>query len=65
MFCLNKFFMLTNSVNPDELQHYAAFHLGLHCLKETTRLGVFRIQRVKNHVLLNCIDEENNNSDSR
>ena len=23
---------LANSVNPDEMQHYAAFHLGLHCL---------------------------------
>ena len=24
--------MLANSVDPDEMQHYAAFHLGLHCL---------------------------------
>ena len=24
--------ILANSANPDELQHYAAFHLGLHCL---------------------------------
>ena len=23
---------LTNSVDPDEMQHNAAFHLGLHCL---------------------------------
>ena len=23
---------LTNSVDPDEIPHYAAFHLGLHCL---------------------------------
>ena len=22
----------TNSADPDEIQHYAAFHLGLHCL---------------------------------
>ena len=22
-----------NSVDPDEMQHYAAFHLGLHCLQ--------------------------------
>ena len=21
-----------NSADPDEMQHYAAFHLGLHCL---------------------------------
>ena len=25
-------FILGNSVDPDEMQHYAAFHLGLHCL---------------------------------
>ena len=30
-FCL-KIFPLTNSVDPDEIQHYSAFHLGLHCL---------------------------------
>ena len=25
-------FVLTNSVDPDEMLHFAAFHLGLHCL---------------------------------
>ena len=24
----------TNSVDPDEMQHYAAFHLDLHCLQK-------------------------------
>ena len=24
--------IITNSVGPDEMQHYAALHLGLHCL---------------------------------
>ena len=24
--------ILANRVDPDEMQHYAAFHLGLHCL---------------------------------
>ena len=24
--------MLANSADTDEVQHYAAFHLGLHCL---------------------------------
>ena len=24
--------ILANSALPDEMQHYAAFHLGLHCL---------------------------------
>ena len=23
-----------NSEDPDEMQHYAAFHLGLHCLQK-------------------------------
>ena len=32
LFCLN-LFTLTNSVDPDEMQHYAAFHLGLHSLQ--------------------------------
>ena len=26
--------ILANSVDPDEMQHYAAFHLGLHSLPE-------------------------------
>ena len=26
------FFYLNNSVDPDEMPHYVAFHLGLHCL---------------------------------
>ena len=25
-------FILANSADPDEMPHYAAFHLGLHCL---------------------------------
>ena len=31
-FGLKNFFTFTNSVDPDELPHYTAFHLGLHCL---------------------------------
>ena len=26
--------ILPNSADPDEMQHYAAFHLGLHCLSK-------------------------------
>ena len=40
VFCLKIFFTFANSVDPDEMQHYAAFHLGLHCL-QFTRLGLF------------------------
>ena len=25
------YFTLTNSVDPDEMTQYAAFHLGIHC----------------------------------
>ena len=25
-------FVLANSTDPDEMPHYVAFHLGLHCL---------------------------------
>ena len=32
-------FTFTNSVDPDEMQHYAAFHLGLHCLKNYSFRG--------------------------
>ena len=27
-------YIFINSVNPDEMQHNAAFHLGLHCLQK-------------------------------
>ena len=30
--CFNLFLKLANSADPDEMQHYAAFHLGLSCL---------------------------------
>ena len=33
-FCLKIIFNFTNSVDPGEMQHYAAFHLGLHCLQK-------------------------------
>ena len=29
----------TNSVDPDEMQHDAAFHLGLHCLQNYSFRG--------------------------
>ena len=31
--CLKTFFTFTNSVDPDEMQQHAAFHLDLHCLQ--------------------------------
>ena len=39
---------VANSVGPDEMPHFAAFHLGLHCLpKYSTPLGVSSVQRAK------------------
>ena len=37
--------ILANSADPDEMQHNAAFHLGLHCLPEYLVSG-FSIQWV-------------------
>ena len=37
--------ILVNSADPDEMQHQAAFHLGLHCLPKYVFRG-FSIQRV-------------------
>ena len=34
VFCLNTIFTFANSVDPDEMQHNAAFHLGIHCLQK-------------------------------
>ena len=38
--------ILTNSADPDEMQHYAAFHLDLHCLTKNP-FRVSNIQGVK------------------
>ena len=36
---LYSFVTFTNSVDPDEMQHYAAFHLGLYCLQKYSFRG--------------------------
>ena len=33
-FKTNIFYTFSNSVDPNEMQHHAAFHLGLHCLQK-------------------------------
>ena len=38
-FPLKIVFVFANSVDPDEMPHNAAFHLGLHCLQKSTDLG--------------------------
>ena len=37
-FVWRSFFTFTNSVDQDETQHYAAFHLGLHRLQKYTEM---------------------------
>ena len=34
-------FVLANSVGPDEMPHYAAFHLGLDCLPKYLFRGLW------------------------
>ena len=36
---------LVNSEDPDKMLHYAAFHLGLHCLLLKTKL-IFRERKI-------------------
>ena len=38
--------ILANSADPNEMQHYAAFHLGLHC-RQSICLGISSIQMDK------------------
>ena len=46
-FLSEDFFIFTNSVDPDEMQHFAAFHLSLYCLQKYWFRGFPRIQRDK------------------
>ena len=44
-FCLKIFLTFSNSVDPDEMQHFAAFHLGLHCLQNWSfRGGLYALE---------------------
>ena len=50
-------FIFTNSVDPDKMQHYAVFYLGLHCIlvkgfprTQRVKLSTVQIQHVKLHV---------------
>ena len=44
VFFLKIDFVVANSADPDEMPHYAAFHLGLHCLPKYLFRG-FRGQK--------------------
>ena len=45
-------FIITNSVDPDEMQHYAAFHQCLHCLPKYLFSG---LQYTKGYELLSAV----------
>ena len=47
LFCLKILFTFTNSVDPDEMQHEAAFHLGLHCLQKYSFRGFPKYKGLK------------------
>ena len=38
--CLKIVFILINSVDPFEMLHYAAFHLGIYCLSKYLFTGI-------------------------
>ena len=38
-YCLEIFLTFTNSVDPDEMQYHATFHLDLHCLQKYSFRG--------------------------
>ena len=44
-------FTLTNSADPNEMQHFVALHLGLHCLSKYS----FRSQRFNIHVQVSTV----------
>ena len=46
VFCLKISFNFSKTVDPDEIQRYAPFHLGHHCLQKYS-VTVYRIQKVK------------------
>ena len=55
---LNVILVIANSVYTDEMQHYAAFHLDLHCFPKYP-LGVSSIQRVKiRHFFQNYVEDK-------
>ena len=39
LFLSEDFFTFSNSVDPDEMQDIAAFHLGFHCLQKYSFRG--------------------------
>ena len=49
---------LANSADPDHMQHYAAFHLGLHCLPKYSFRGFQYTQRYEEYWFINNTDHK-------
>ena len=62
-------FVFTNSVDPDEMSHYAAFHLDLHCLLAKVQMYVLRSHQYepvcKILVLIACVNSERSDEPAR
>ena len=43
-------FFIANSAGPNEMQHYAAFHQGLHCSPNYTFMGFQYTKGLKSHI---------------
>ena len=50
------------SVDPDEMQHYAAFHLGLHCLPKYPFWGFPVYNGLRNELIFFCFNTQPRNS---
>ena len=59
--CISGCFILANSADPNEMQHNAAFHLGLHCLSTHPLRGflssiqMYKGLRVCTRINVTCI----------
>ena len=62
VFFVRSFLTFTNNADPDEMQHFAAFYLGLHCLQKYSFKGLtFHLNNggsnISDYVLLNLLKE--------
>ena len=50
---------MVNSEDPDEMPHYVAFHLGLHCLSKWSFRSLYLVTQRVNLALFSYILEKN------